>query len=37
MDQKVKVGIIGVHPTKAYLVSWSPKILSLKNSLSRNP
>ena len=26
-----------VHPTKAYLVSWSPNILSLKNSLSLNP
>jgi transposase len=26
-----------VHPTKAYLVSWSPKILSLKNSMSLYP
>jgi putative transposase len=25
------------HPTKAYLVSWRPLILSLKNSGSRNP
>ena len=26
-----------VHPTKAYLDSWIARILSLKNSLSRNP
>ncbi|HUT89567.1 MAG TPA: hypothetical protein VMY37_08735 [Thermoguttaceae bacterium] len=25
------------HPTKAYLVSWMPRILSLRNSGSRNP
>ncbi len=26
-----------VHPTKAYLASWIARILSLKNSRSRNP
>jgi plasmid replication initiation protein len=26
-----------VHPTKAYLVSWMPRILRLRNSGSRNP
>ena len=26
-----------VHPTKAYLASWIARILSLKNSWSRNP
>ena len=25
-------GLLGVHPTKAYLVSWMPRILSLRNS-----
>ena len=25
------------HPIKAYSVSWMPRILSLKNSMSRNP
>ncbi len=25
------------HPTKAYLVSWMPRILSWRNSGSRNP
>jgi len=25
------------HPTNAYLVSWIPRIFSLKNSMSRNP
>ena len=29
--------VLQVHPTKAYLDSWSPKILSLKNSLSLKP
>ncbi|MDY6843471.1 MAG: hypothetical protein SVW57_05205 [Thermodesulfobacteriota bacterium] len=28
---------IMVHPTKAYFVSWIAVILSLKNSISRNP
>ncbi len=28
---------LAVHPTKAYLVSWSPLIFSLRNSLSRKP
>jgi hypothetical protein len=26
-----------VHPTKAYVVSWMPRILSMRNSGSRNP
>jgi hypothetical protein len=26
-----------VYPTRAYLVSWIARILSLKNSMSRNP
>ena len=26
-----------VHPTKAYVVSWIPRILSMRNSGSRNP
>ena len=25
------------HPTKAYFVSWMPRIFSLKNSWSRKP
>jgi nitrite reductase (NO-forming) len=33
LEQIVKM----VHPTKAYLVSWSPLIFSLRNSLSRKP
>ncbi len=31
------VCIFVVHPTKAYLVSWIPRILSLRNSGSWNP
>jgi len=28
---------IPVHPTKAYVVSWIPRILSMRNSGSLNP
>ena len=30
-------GLFAVHPTNAYFDSWMPRILSLKNSMSRKP
>ena len=36
-DKKYINEIKKVHPTKAYLDSWIAMILSLKNSISRNP